>query len=302
MYCRFWIAFSSVLAVPIYLATLCLWNSQSYHCIQSVCAKALNSLSASLGYFLPFVMDLWTPTSLETRLFIFFRIYKDAWIYSPSSWETPLANSCFQVESRSVTRMSCSLPVLSQDRLWLKTWVGRENKAQPHSETSLGRRPRQCRAGPWVVPSKKAVGIRQVSYWMICAISTADADVRLLWRRLTEKAAGSWRCHSLLYPCKYIRTFDSKPSSWITELTFFYLIFQLELRIFTDGSRMTVQFCSNFYSFVPRQNENKFLQMFLQNQRCIRMSLLMSTSLVGWERGRQLRFESLLCLSQSAVF
>lgn len=73
------------------------------------------------------------------------------------------------------------------------------------------------------------------------------------------------------------------------------------LCIFTDGLRMTVPFCSNFYSFVPRQNE-KCLQMFLQNQSCIRTSLLISASLVGWGRGRQLRFESLLCLSQSTIF
>lgn len=103
-------------------------------------------------------------------------------------------------------------------------------------------------------------------------------------------------------PCKYIKTFDSKPSSWITELTFFYLLFQLVLLVFTDGLRMTILFCSNFYSFVPRQNENKFLQMFLQSQCCIRTSLLISTTLPGWERGRQLRFESLLCSSQDTIF
>lgn len=137
---------------------------------------------------------------------------------------------------------------------------------------------------------------------MIHAISTADADVRLLQRCLTVKTAGSWRCCSLLYPYKYIRTFDSKPSSWITELTFFYLIFQLGLCIFTDGLRMTVPFCTKFYSFVPRQNENKFLQMFLQNQSCIRTSRFISTSLAGWGRSWQLRFKSLLCLSQSTIF
>lgn len=90
---------------------------------------------------------------------------------------------------------------------------------------------------------------------MIGAIFTADADTRLLWGHLTKKGAGSWRCHSLLHPCKGIRTFDSKPSSWITELTFFQVIFQLELHIFTDGLRMTVPFCSNFYCLVPRQKE-----------------------------------------------
>lgn len=109
---------------------------------------------------------------------------------------------------------------------------------------------------------------------MIGAIFTADADVRLLWGHLTRKGAGSWRCHSLLHPCKGIRTFDSKPSSWITELTFFKVIFQLELHIFTDGLRMTVPFCSNFYCLVPKQNEKKIFQVFWQNHRHIRTSLL----------------------------
>lgn len=266
VYHRFWIAFFSYIPCPFmscYVVSL-KWLVLPLH---SVCAEALNSLSASLGYFLPFVTDMWTPTSLETRLFIFVHIYKDAWIYSPSSSRSPLANSYFQVESRSVSQMSCSLPLLSQDCLWLKTREGEENRTQPCSETSLGRGPRQ-----WVAPSKKAAG--------------EDA----------------WKCHSLLYPCKYIKTFDSKPSSWITELTFFYLIFQLELCIFTDGLRMTVPFCSSVYSFVPRQNENKFLQMFLQNQCCIRTSLLISTTLVWWGRGRQLRFKSLLCSSQGTIF
>lgn len=109
--------------------------------------------------------------------------------------------------------------------------------------------------------SKKAADVRP-SYPTISAIFTADDDVRLLWGHLTKKGAGSWRCHSLLHPCKGIRTFGSKPSSWITELTFFRVIFQLELHIFTDGLRMTVPFCSNFCCLVPKQNKKKYFKCF----------------------------------------
>lgn len=113
-----------------------------------------------------------------------------------------------------------------------------------------------------------------MSYPMIGAIFTADADIRLLWGHLTKKGAGSCRFHSLLYPCQCIRTFDSKPSSWITELTFVQVIFQLELHIFTDVLRMTVPFRSNLYFLVPKQNEKKIFQMFWQNNSHIRMSFL----------------------------
>lgn len=69
-----------VFPVPTHLAVMYLWNN-SFHCIQSVCAKVLNSLSASLGCSLSFVMNLWAPTSVETRLLISSCIHKDAWIY-----------------------------------------------------------------------------------------------------------------------------------------------------------------------------------------------------------------------------
>lgn len=139
--------------------------------------------------------------------------------YSSSSSKMPLANSYFQRHSRSVTWMSCFLPVLSQDPLWLKTWVEWEKRAQPPSKRLGVPLPQ---AGHWVSGelSKKAAGVRQMSYPMISAIFTADADVRLLWGHLTKKGDGLWRCRSLLQPCKGIRTFDSKPSSWITVYLF----------------------------------------------------------------------------------
>lgn len=196
-------------------------------------------------------MNLWTPTCMETRLFISSCIYKDAWRYLlififKNAIGKQLLPGRVHKYYLNVLFSACAQPLCG----WKPGGDERtgHNLLPKHWGEPL---PQEGHSGSGEL-SEKAAGVREVSYPMIGAILTADADVRLLWGHLTKKGAGSWRCHSLLHPCKGIRTFDSKPFSCITELTFFQVIFQRELHIFTDGLRTTVPFCSNFYCLVPR--------------------------------------------------
>lgn len=72
-------------------------------------------------------------------------------------------------------------------------------------------------------------------------------------------------------------------STWVTHLS----------RWLEDDSSILQQ----LLRWAPKQNENKFLPLFiyLQNQNCIRISCLISTLLVGLGRGSQLRFNFLPC-------
>lgn len=208
-------------------------------------------------------MDLWTPTSVETRLFISSCKYKGVWIYLlifilKNAIGKQLLPGRVQNCYPNVLFPACAQPRT------LCGWKPEWDERTGHNPLSKRWGVPFPQAGHWGSGelSKKAAGVRQMSYPMSGAIFTADAGVRLLWGHLTKKGAGSCRFHSLLYPCQCIRTFDSKPSSWITELTFVEVIFQLELRIFTDVLRMTVPFRSNLYFLVPKQNEKKKFKCF----------------------------------------
>lgn len=164
-----WIAFSSCVPSP-FISCYAVSLKGPVLSLHSVCLCWSPQQSFSFSWLLSALCYGLVNTHLSGNQPVHFllHIQRCLWIYLPSSSETSLANSYFQAESRSVTQISCSLPMLSQDCLWLKTWVGQENRTQPCSRTSLGRAPRQCRVEPWVAPSKKAAGVRRMSYQMIC--------------------------------------------------------------------------------------------------------------------------------------
>lgn len=136
-------------------------------------------------------MDLWTPTSVETRLFISSCKYKGVWIYLlifilKNAIGKQLLPGRVQNCYPNVLFPACAQP---------RTLCG----WKPEWDERTGHNPLLKR---WGVPlpqaghwgsgelSKKAAGVRQMSYPMIGAIFTADADVRLLWGHLTKKGAG----------------------------------------------------------------------------------------------------------------